>query len=374
MEERNAGLVPDRAGLSPVVTPVPQGAIDCDLHINLTSTAQLLPFLDAHWREQIVTRGIDGMELMSLPPKIPPNARPDWRGGSDMPGVDLDLLRRHALDAFGSRFAICNCLYGAQAAYSEDLAAVLCTAMNDWIAREWLDAEPRLRASMIVPMQNVGFAVREIERRAGDPRFVQILMLVAGEKPLGGRSFWPIYEAAERHALPIALHAGSQFRHAPSPTGWGSYRLEDYVNYASVFQAQVQSFVLEGAFVKYPSLRLVLMESGFTWMPAFMWRLEKTWHALRAEVPWVDRSPSQIIRDNVRVTIQPHDSPPTARDFEQVINQIGSDRMLLFATDYPHWQFEDNDALPDGMSADLARKVCIDNPAETYARLRETVQ
>jgi uncharacterized protein len=357
-----------------MVTSVPNGAIDCDLHINLSSTSQLLPFLDDHWREQIVTRGIDGMELMSFPPRMPPNARPDWRSGDALPASDLAMLQHHALDGFRSRFAICNCLYGAQAAYSEDLAAVLCAAMNDWIAKEWLDAEPRLRASIVVPMQNVELAVREIERRARDPRFVQILMLVGGEKPLGSRGFWPIYEAAERHSLPVALHAGSQFRHAPSPTGWGSYRVEDYVNYAGVFQAQVQSFVLEGAFVKYPSLRLVLMESGFTWMPAFMWRLEKTWHALRAEVPWVDRSPSQIIRDNVRVTIQPHDAPPTAEDFEQIINQIGSDRMLLFATDYPHWQFEGYDALPFGMSAALAHKVCIDNPAETYARLRETVQ
>jgi hypothetical protein len=357
-----------------MVTPVPPGAIDCDVHVNLASTNQLLPYLNEMWREQIVTRGIDGMELMSLPPRIPPNARPDWRNGDALPGSDLASLQRHALDGFGSRFAICNCIYGAQAAYSEDLAAVLCSAINDWLAKEWLDAEPRLRASIVVPMQNVDFTIREIEKRSGDPRFVQILMLVAGDKPLGSRMFWPIYEVAQRHSLPIALHAGSQFRHAPSPTGWGSYRVEDYVNYASVFQAQMQSFVLEGVFVKYPDLRLILMESGFTWLPAFMWRLEKTWHALRAEVPWIDRSPSDIIRENVRITIQPHDSPPTAKDFEQVINQIGSDRMLLFATDYPHWQFDGHDALPDGMSPALARKVCIDNPSETFSRLREMAQ
>lgn len=353
-----------------MVTPVPEGAIDCDVHINLTGTSQLLPYMNEHWREQIVTRGIDGMELMSFPPHIPPHARPDWRSGTALPASDISMLRRHVLDGFKSRVAICNCLYGAQAAYSEDLAATLCSAMNDWLAREWLDAEPRLRASIIVPMQNVEMAVREIEARAHDPRFVQILMLVAGEKPLGSRMFWPIYEAAARHALPIALHAGSQFRHAPSPGGWGSYRAEDYVNYSSAFQAQMQSFILEGVFVKYPSLRLVLMESGFTWMPAFMWRLEKTWHALRAEVPWVDHSPSQIIRDNVRITLQPHDPPPTAEDFEKVIDQIGSDKILLFSTDYPHWQFDGYDALPAGMSPELARKVCIDNPMETYPRLR----
>jgi predicted TIM-barrel fold metal-dependent hydrolase len=46
-----------------------------------------------------------------------------------------------------------------------------------------------------------------------------------------------------------------------------------------------------------------------------------------------------------------------------------SDELLLFSTDYPHWQFEGNDALPDGLSPDLVRKIMIDNPLATYGRL-----
>ena len=362
-----------RIGAGGMTVPLPGGAMDCDVHINLRSTKQLLPYLDDLWREQIISRGIDGMELMSFPPTIPPNARADWRDGDALPSVSVGQISRHALDGFGSRLAIAHCLYGAQAAYSEDLGAVLCRAINDWVRAEWLDREPRLRASIVISIQNIDMAVQEIERCAADPRFVQILLLVGGERPLGGRSFWPIYKTAERLRLPIALQAGSQFRHAPSPTGWGSYRLEDYVNYSSVFQAQMQSFVLEGVFVKFPELQLVLVESGYTWMPAFMWRLEKTWHALRAEVPWIKESPTKIIRRNVRVTLQPNDSPPDAGDLDRVINQIGSDEMLLFSTDYPHWQFDGYNALPPGLSGDLVKKICIDNPKRTYARLGETV-
>ena len=43
--------------------------------------------------------------------------------------------------------------------------------------------------------------------------------------------------------------------------------------------------------------------------------------------------------------------------------------MLLFSTDYPHWQFEGNDALPDGLPDALVQKILIDNPLETYPRL-----
>jgi predicted TIM-barrel fold metal-dependent hydrolase len=50
-----------------------------------------------------------------------------------------------------------------------------------------------------------------------------------------------------------------------------------------------------------------------------------------------------------------------------------SDRLLLFSTDYPHWQFDGTKASPEGLSQALARRIMIDNPRETYARLRETV-
>ena len=35
--------------------------IDCDIHPALPSSAALLPYLDDHWKEQVTTRGIDGL-------------------------------------------------------------------------------------------------------------------------------------------------------------------------------------------------------------------------------------------------------------------------------------------------------------------------
>jgi predicted TIM-barrel fold metal-dependent hydrolase len=55
------------------------------------------------------------------------------------------------------------------------------------------------------------------------------------------------------------------------------------------------------------------------------------------------------------------------------MNQIGSDAMLLFATDYPHWQFDGDAAVPDCVSPALRHKMMVENPLRTYARLRETV-
>ena len=75
------------------------------------------------------------------------------------------------------------------------------------------------------------------------------------------------------------------------------------------------------------------------------------------------------MRDHVRLTAQPFDSPPDQAGVEQLIDQIGSDDMLLFATDYPHWQF-DGDDLNSGSPSGIHREAhAHDNPLETFPRL-----
>jgi uncharacterized protein len=89
-------------------------------------------------------------------------------------------------------------------------------------------------------------------------------------------------------------------------------------------------------------------------------------------VPWVDRPPHEIVREQVRLTIQPFDAPTHAGVISRIVEHLRADDMLLFATDYPHWQFEGDDVLPVGLPADLIEKMAVANPLAIYPRLRET--
>ena len=347
-------------------------AVDCDVHVSVPSVKALLPYLDSYWRQQFVTRGIDRISwnMTSDPPNAPIMIRPDRRPANGRPGSDFSILKDRHLDVFGPSAAIANCIYGGVALHSEDMAAVVCTAVNDWIAAEWLDRDPRLRASIVVPLNNPDLAAEEIERRAGDPRFVQVLMLAMGEQPLGKRAHWPIYAAANRHSLPIGVHAGSLYHHPALAGGYGSYFLEDYVAQAFGFENCVLSLVSEGVFAKFPELTFVFMESGVTWLPAALWRFDKTWRGVRAEIPWVKTPPSQIVRDHIRLTLQPFDAPEGAGRLERFCEQMKSDEMVLFSTDFPHWHFDGEEALPIGADTPLARKILWENPLATYPRLK----
>jgi uncharacterized protein len=350
---------------------ITSGPIDCDIHPVVPSIQTLMPYLDDHWRETVIRRGIEDLTTISYPTRNPLSFREDWRDATGRTATSVDIMGQQALDPFGTSLAICNCLYGVQAQFSEDLGVAFSRALNDWIAREWLDRDPRLRASIIVPMQNAEMAVEEINRVAADRRFVQILLLVGSEATLGRRQNWPIYAAAERHGLPIGIHAGSMYRHPISPVGWPTTFTEEYVDQATAFQSQLTSLIVEGVFAKFPSLTVVLMESGVSWLPAYLWRLTKYWKGLRSEIPWVSDPPGSIVRERVRLTLQPFDAPPDTASVARLVDHIGSDEMLLFSTDYPHWQFDGLQAMPEGFDPALAQKIMVENPNRTYLRLNE---
>src|SRR5262245_25301452 len=194
---RVAILVASRAALretSRADWAMPTMRVDCDIHPGLEGTrTTLLPYLDEHWQEQVISRGIDGLDLMSYPPSMPLCCRPDWRPKDGKPGSNFELLKAQALDAFGTSHAICNVLYGARSVFDPSMAAAFCRAINDRSATECLAPEPRPRASIVVPMQAPDLPVDEIRRLAGDHRFVAVLVLVQDQFLLGRRHFSPLY-------------------------------------------------------------------------------------------------------------------------------------------------------------------------------------
>ena len=238
------------------------GGVDCDLHPAVPHLTSLLPYLNDYWRDQVTTRGMTDLVSQSYPSHSPISARPDWRPAQGKPGSNLEDMKTQALDPFKVSYGICNPLFGVQMVFSEDMQDAFCRALNDWLAKEWLDREPRLRGSIVIPTQSVEKSVAEIERCAKDTRFVQVLMLVMGDMPLGKRAYWPIYAAAERHGLPIGMHAGSAYHNPPTSVGWGSYHIEDYVAQAQAFQTQLTSLIVEGVFARHPKLKMVMLESA----------------------------------------------------------------------------------------------------------------
>jgi predicted TIM-barrel fold metal-dependent hydrolase len=152
------------------------------------------------------------------------------------------------------------------------------------------------------------------------------------------------------HGLAVGIHAGGLAGSAPTPVGAFDSFFEEYAGEYSLLQTQLISFIAEGVLDTYPDLRLCLLEGGVTWIPTLLWKLDTEWKGLRREIPWVRRRPSEYVRDQVRMSAQPLDAPDDPAVLREVLEHLGTDNMLLYASDYPH----DHGSSPDRLLAVLS--------------------
>ena len=169
-----------------------------------------------------------------------------------------------------------------------------------------------------------------------------------------------------RANLPVAVHA---FGYGGAPVtggGWPSFYIEEMVGHAENTQSLLTSMVFEGVFERFPTLKLILVEAGFAWLPALSWRLDKLWNRMRDEIPHVTRPPSELIRQHVWLTTQPMEEPETREHLLDTIEWIGWEK-LLFATDYPHWDFDEpSRALPIRVGKEQKEAFFLKNALELY--------
>jgi predicted TIM-barrel fold metal-dependent hydrolase len=250
-------------------------------------------------------------------------------------------MQQQHLDPLGVTYGILQPLVpDGRDERNPDFGQAICQAMNEWQVAEWADKEPRLKASICLPWDEPKAAVAEIERNAGRREFAQIFVQPRLREPLGTRRYWPIYEAAAKHDLPIGMHSGGSVGSAPTGIGWLSYYAENQYAYALCMQMAVSNLIFEGVLDEFPTLRFILVEAGFAWVPAFGWRIDYYWSRLRSEVPHLKKRPSEYLKNNFWFTTQPVDEPEKPADILELIDWIGADK-ILFATDYPHWDSDD---------------------------------
>ena len=361
-ESAELGVLPSRP--SGWTDPV----VDCDVHAVVPNLAALLEYMEPLWRQWTSERGWAGpLGTASIyPPGAPTTARPDCRPTDGRPPAsDVELLREQLLDPWQLDYAILNCYYGIDSVRHPDMAAALASAVNDWLIAEWLDRDERLRASLVVPARDPKAMIREIERVGDHPGFVQVLMPVRSDRLLGNRLWHPVYEAMARRQLVLGVHWGGTSDGAPSPTGWPSWYVEEYASEWQVYMAQVTSLIAEGVFEVVPDLRVAFFECGFAWVPLWGWRMNKEWKGLRRELPWLKRPPLDVLREHMRFSVAPTDVD-TQEHLEQTLRWLGSEDLLLYASDYPHYHEDQVATLLAAMPTSAQAKMMAGNACEWY--------
>jgi hypothetical protein len=129
--------------------------------------------------------------------------------------------------------------------------------------------------------------------------------------------------------------------------GTPSYFAEMVVAQPAFYEVHLESLVFEAVFERHPALKVVLLGSGFSWVPSYLWRMDLDWRGMRWHTPWVRRPPSEYVLEHVRFGCGPLAEAPAGEELARTLDWIAADRTLVFASGYPQW---DADQVGDVMA------------------------
>jgi predicted TIM-barrel fold metal-dependent hydrolase len=226
-----------------------------------------------------------------------------------------------------------------------DFAYGMARAHNRAIV-DFCSVDPRLLAVGYVPLSDVsragGFAGEALDM--GCCALMVASACPPGHSPshIGLDSVWA--QAQERR-VPIVLHVGgggqlvdpSWFENGLPPVpdfhgGDDNFRSIDYMAICYPVMQFLATIVVDGALMRFPDLRIGVIEQGATWLPGLMRNLDSSADAFRKNeerLQLLDLLPSEYLRRQVRVTPYPHE------DAGWVVRQSGPE-VSMFSSDWPH--------------------------------------
>ncbi len=346
---------------------VREGIIDVDVHPVPRSVEQIRQYMNMPFRERYTgerrafyNNPVHGSRLDSVPPDGGPK------------GSDPDFLREQLIDEYGVAYAILLPRTFCNIHPDIDYGNAIASAFNRWLVENWLDSnndDGAFKGSITINHHDPVHAVQEIERWAGHPHMVQVATDSGAQAPLGQRRYYPIYEAIVEHGLRLGVHPGTDgigLNHQPTP-GYPTHYIEWHSTMSLAFQAHLASLVTEGVFERFPELKVVMVEGGVAWLAPLLWRLDSYWKALRSEVPWLTRPPSEYVRDHVRLGTQPLERPERDADLLNLFEAMNASEILMFSSDYPHWDFDSpTRAFPPRMPEALREAIFSGNARAFY--------
>ena len=341
--------------------------VDADVHVHDTPAA-LAPYCDLPWRKSLEALAQAPARYLDIPGFAPSlKLDPPIPGGHPTRAVRTAAEMREGLSALGIDIGVLfpdSFLLFAPIPNIE-YATALSHAYNRWLVEEWLTREEGLYGALLACPQNPEDSAREIERYATDERVVAVFLPTAGVNPLWGhRKYDPILAAAEAADLPVVLHSVTLVSPAfPCQLDqFENHFARQVLSHSFAMMANLVSLMHTGVPARYPRLKVVFTEAGVAWVPYMMWRLDKYHQEYRRMVPILERRPSEYMKERMWFATQPVEEPDNPADLVTTIGLYGGEDRTLFASDWPHHDFDHPKAiLKLPMSAEIKRKIMGEN-------------
>ncbi|MDQ0219414.1 amidohydrolase [Peribacillus cavernae] len=319
--------------------------VDLDVHVNDTPT-ELAPYMDMPWRKSLEHLKNVPWRYLSIPGYSPNFAEniPLWPGGNDRMNVDSPAQMKKELSAIHVDIAILfpDHLLGIPVLPQKEYAAALARAYNAWILDKWCDKEEGLKGLIMVAPQDPEDGAREIEKYKNEEGIVGVYLPCTGLDTLWGHvKYDPIFAAAESAGLPVLLHAATTLvPHFPfNLHQYETFFAQHSFVHSFSMMANMLKMIETGVPVRFPNIKICFTESGVSWVPFIMMRLDKEYVENRRDIPFLEHPPSYYVKKFFYAT-QPIEEPDNPKHLVQLIEMFEGETQTMFASDWPHHDFD----------------------------------
>jgi predicted TIM-barrel fold metal-dependent hydrolase len=224
-------------------------------------------------------------------------------------------------------------------ATDKELALACVRAYNDWMVEEWAgESGGRLIPLCLVPLWDPVAAAQEVRHNAA--RGVRAVAFSELPQYLGLPSlhdadrYWdPFLAACDETRTVVCVHIGSGSKvvksadDAPSVAGYALTSINSMLS--------LTDWLLSGALVRFPDVRVAFSESQVGWMPYQIQRLDDVWRRHRGrrslvQIDAVPEPPSTYVRGRIFGCLVEDDFGIAVRGGPLGVEQ------LTFESDYPH--------------------------------------
>jgi predicted TIM-barrel fold metal-dependent hydrolase len=221
----------------------------------------------------------------------------------------------------------------------KEMEVELCWAYNRWVTEKALpESGGRLFTMLCLPFSDADACLRQVET-FGDRPGVRGFMVTTVRPKMGvqDNAYMKVYRAIEERGLVLSFHSG------PS---WGDHTFQSCNRFLSAHALgfswynilHCTNWVVNGMGERFPKLPVLWIEAGLSWIPFVMQRIDHEYMLRPSECPLLKKKPSEYMRD-MYYSVQPMEIQDMEA-LECTFRMMDAENSLMYASDYPHWDFD----------------------------------
>jgi predicted TIM-barrel fold metal-dependent hydrolase len=214
----------------------------------------------------------------------------------------------------------------------------LAWAYTRWFTENILPHDRGIKHLVLLPFHDPEASLRMVETFSEVPGVIGFTVTTTRYGAVHDDRYMRLYDAIQEREMPLTFHAAfnQQERLFEGMNRFISVHALGFVLNTLVHATNV---LINGLPERFPRLKWVWIESGLAWIPFLMQRLDDEFMKRSNEAPLLKARPSEYMREYFYYSSQPIELE-NRRALEMTLDMIKAETQLLYASDYPHWDFD----------------------------------